>query len=149
MPHLGVSDSSGVISCYVVQGPFNNRNSLPRPVVELSGDDLGRILVNYDRQVPVTTISIVNNMISIIYHSPYCRPFLGIVKIHSTVDTGTRHWHTRDRLSRGIGTKSCVTTFSRQIVFVIGTSTPLYRYKKSGDFVPVMSYDVITRANID
>ena len=45
-------------------------------------------------------------------------------------------------------TKSSVSTFPRQIVFVTGTSTPRYRHTKEGNFLPVSNYDVIKRVDV-
>ena len=44
--------------------------------------------------------------------------------------------------------KSRVPTIPRQIVFVIGTSTPRYGHIKKGDSVLVTNYDVIKHADV-
>ena len=41
-----------------------------------------------------------------------------------------------------------VPTFPRQIVFVIGLSTPRYRLTKKGDTVPIANYDVTKHADV-
>ena len=45
-------------------------------------------------------------------------------------------------------TKSRVPNFPRQIVFVIGTSTPRYRHTKKGNSVPKTNYDVPKHADV-
>ena len=44
--------------------------------------------------------------------------------------------------------KSREPTFPRQIVFVVGTSTPRYRHTKKGDFAPITNYDVKYHADV-